>query len=329
MVGLRDVLYRSLSILMAITASALGALYVALLLDLSFGEPPNRLHPVAWMGKAIAAIDRRAPRVPHQAAFLWGAGLAIGGAALAIAVGLLIERALAKTPPVVSLLAVGLVLKTTISARGLALAALAVRAALETGDLATARERLRWHLVSRETSGLDATRVAAATVQSVAENASDAIVAPLVFYALAGLPGALAYRFLNTADSMLGYHGPRYEWFGKASARLDDLANLVPARLTALLMILAAPAVGGSPVQAWRVWRRDARRTASPNAGHPMSVAAGALGVELEKVGVYRMGAGLADASAADIGRAVRLVGATTGLALLAVTLLRWMCQIR
>ena len=157
----------------------------------------------------------------------------------------------------------------------------------------------------------------------------DAIVAPLVFYALAGLPGALAYRFLNTVDSMLGYHGPRYEWFGKASARLDDLANLVPARLTAVLMIMAAPVVGGSPVQAWRVWRRDAGRTASPNAGHPMSVAAGGLGVELEKVGAYRMGGGLADAGAADIGRAVRLVGATTGLALLAVTILGWTCQTR
>jgi adenosylcobinamide-phosphate synthase len=92
---------------------------------------------------------------------------------------------------------------------------------------------------------------------------------------------------------------------------------------------MAAPVVGGSPVQAWRIWRRDAGRTASPNAGQPMSVAAGALGVELEKVGVYRMGAGLADASAADIGRAVRLVGATTGLALLAVTLLCWTCPTR
>lgn len=312
---------------MASTAYALGPLYVALMLDLSFGDPPNRLHPVAWMGKAIAAIDRRVPRNRPSVAFVCGAGLTLGGAALAAAVGLLIERELAYTPPVVLLLASGLVLKTTLSVRGLARAAQAVRAALEAGDLATAREQLRFHLVSRETSSLDATRVAAATVQSVAENASDAVIAPLVFYALAGLPGALAYRFLNTADSMLGYHGPKYEWFGKVAARLDDMANLVPARLTALLMIMASPMVGGSPVQAWRVWWRDASQTASPNAGHPMSVVAGALGIELEKIGVYRMGGGLADACAADIGRATRLVAATTGLALLALTLLCWTCQ--
>jgi adenosylcobinamide-phosphate synthase len=312
---------------MSSTVYAIGPLYVALMLDLSFGDPPNRLHPVAWMGKAIAAVDRCVPRDRPSVAFLCGAGLTIGGVALAGAVGLLIERGLAHTPPVVSLLAAGLVLKMTISIRGLARAAQAVRVALEAGDLVTAREQLRHHLVSRETSGLDATRVAAATVESVAENASDAIIAPLAFYALAGLPGALAYRFLNTADSMLGYHGPKYEWFGKVAARLDDMANLIPARLTALLMIMASPLVGGSPVQACCIWWRDAGRTTSPNAGHPMSVAAGVLGIELEKVGVYRMGSGLADACAADIGRATRLVAATTCLAAITLTLLRWMCQ--
>jgi adenosylcobinamide-phosphate synthase len=177
-------------------------------------------------------------------------------------------------------------------------------------------------LVSRDTTTLDAPRIAAATIESVAENSSDGVVAPLFAYALLGLPGAFAYRWLNTIDSLWGYRDPAREWLGKAGARADDIANWLPARLTALLLVVASFWCG-QPGQAWRIWQRDARHTASPNAGHPMSAMAGALGVELEKMGHYQLGAGLPLPRAADILRAVTLMRAAvvTGMALSAVIL--------
>ena len=140
----------------------------------------------------------------------------------------------------------------------------------------------------------------------MAENSSDSIVAPLFFYAVGGVPGALAYRAVNTLDAMIGYRG-EYEWLGKAAARLDDVANLVPARLTAALLALAAPLGRGSALRALATWVRDRAHTASPNAGHPMAAMAAALGVVLEKRGAYCLGADLRTPEARDIGRAVRV----------------------
>jgi adenosylcobinamide-phosphate synthase len=179
---------------------------------------------------------------------------------------------------------------------------------LTAGDLPAARQQLSRHLVSRDTSRLDESQIAAATIESLAENTSDSVVAPIFWYAVAGLPGALVYRFLNTADAMLGYRDPEREWLGKAAARLDDIANLIPARLTALCMIVSAPWLGSRIEDGYRIWRRDAGATASPNAGHPMSAAAGVLGVELEKVDHYRLGAGQPKPSARDIQRYEPLV---------------------
>jgi adenosylcobinamide-phosphate synthase len=202
----------------------------------------------------------------------------------------------------------------TFSWRGLSAAAREIRSALEADDLPEARRLLSWHLVSRDTTGLNPSQVAAATIESVAENTSDGIIAPLLYYTLAGLPGALAYRFLNTSDAMLGYRDATYEWLGKVPARSDDLANLAPARITAGLIILAVALSGEDAKGAWQVWRRDAGKTASPNAGHPMSAMAGALDVELEKVGHYRLGAGGRAPSAEDIRRSVRLLHVVPGL---------------
>jgi adenosylcobinamide-phosphate synthase len=207
------------------------------------------------------------------------------------------------------------VLKTTFAIHGLVRAAQQVQVALDAGELERARQLVSWHLVSRDTATLTPSQVAAATVESVAENASDGIIAPLVFYALGGLLAALAYRFINTADAMLGYHDAEREWLGKVPARLDDLVNLVPARLTAGLFLLATWLLGGPIRRALMVWWHDAGQTASPNAGRPMSVMAGALGVELKKVGYYRLGAGHALPAAQDIPAAIRLLGWTVALA--------------
>lgn len=138
--------------------------------------------------------------------------------------------------------------------------------------------------------------------------------APIVSYLCAGLPGALAYRFANTADSMLGYHDAAREWLGKLRARWDDLLNLVPARLTALLLVVGASLVGEDAGRARQAWRRDGSKTTSPNAGHPMSAMAGALGVELEKTGHYRLGGGYRNPESPDISRAVRVMHAAVAL---------------
>lgn len=289
---------------------------LSLLLDLTLGEPPTRYHPVAWMGSVIAAAQRSAPRSRRLVPLAYGALLAAGGAAAAAGLARLLEWATARLPVPWNWLAEAGLLKMTFSVRGLTNAAGGVREALEAGDLAEARRLLGWHLVSRDTSVLSPPQVAAATIESVAENTSDGIVGPLLSYALGGLPAALAYRFINTADAMLGYRDSDREWLGKVPARLDDLVNLVPARLTAALLILGTALSGEDTGRAWRIWRRDAGNTASPNAGHPMSAMAGALGVELEKAACYRLGVGERLPIPEDIRRAVRLMRIATALAL-------------
>ncbi|GMA89031.1 hypothetical protein GCM10025868_42810 [Angustibacter aerolatus] len=196
---------------------------------------------------------------------------------------------------------------------------------LEAGDLAGGRARLP-HLAGRDPSALDLAGLARAGTESVAENTSDAVVAPLLWGAVAGVPGLLGYRAANTLDAMVGHRSPRWERFGWASARLDDGLNLVPARVAAALAALLAPLVGGRPADALRAWRRDARRHPSPNAGPVEAAFAGALGVRLGGTNVYggrvehrgTLGDGQ-PAGVRDLARAVRLAGgvdvAAAGLA--------------
>lgn len=291
-------------------------------IDLVLGDPPNRFHPVAYMGQAIAWAKRLAPRRSMRGRLLYGSAVVAGGCITILAAGRLISGALVRLPFPLHWLAEAVLLKMLFSLSGLVKAAHQIQRALERDELDTARRLVRWHLVSRDTSQLRASHVAAATIESVAENASDGVIAPLLYYALGGLPAALAYRFVSTCDSMWGYRDAEHEWLGKAAARLDDLLNLLPARLTAMLIMVASWLLGEDAHMAWRVWRRDAAMTASPNAGHPMSVMAGALGVELEKIGHYRLGRGLRPPQAQDIQRSIRLVTIACGLATLLIALL-------
>ena len=286
---------------------------LALALDHLLGDPPNRWHPVAWMGRGIAWAQQRAPGPETSPArqLLYGAGMVVGGGVLVAGVGVFLAR-IFRFLAWPGLVLEALALKSTIARRGLIRAAAQVEEALRADDVPAARHWLGWHLVSRDTSELDEAQVAAAAIESVAENASDGLVAPLWWYAVGGLPAGLTYRFINTADAMLGYRDPAREWLGKVPARLDDLANLLPSRLTAILIILAARLAGGDPGRGWRVWRRDAGKTASPNAGHPMSAMAGVLGVRLEKPGHYVLGAEFPPPSPEDIARARRLLSVLT-----------------
>ena len=287
----------------------IACLWLALAVDLTLGEPPSKLHPVVGMGWLIAAFRRRAPTRGRWLPSLAGALFSLVGTAFIALLGWAIVRVLQELWLPLALVLEALILKTTFSLRALIGAGRQVRSALEAGDLPEARRLLSWHLVSRDTSQLSESQVAAATIESLAENSSDSFVAPLVYYAVGGLPAALAYRWINTCDAMLGYRDAEREWLGKAPARLDDLVNLLPARLTALLMIAGGALAGGKLWQGMRIWFRDARATASPNAGHPMSAAAGVLGIELEKVGHYTLGRGERLPEAGDIGRAGRLLG--------------------
>lgn len=290
---------------------ALVVLGAALVVDLVWGEPPAALHPVVWMGRLQRRLRRLAPRAPAPA-FLHGLGMAVAGPALFGLGSWAVLHLVSPWPLVQGVLEVYL-LKSAFAVRALAEAGLAVFHALRKEDVPGARLALR-SLVSRDTSGLEPPLLAAAAVESVAENTSDSVVAPLLFYAVAGVPGALAYRAANTLDAMIGYRG-ELEWLGKAAARLDDVLNLVPARLSAALLVLACALCGASPARAVRSWWRDGSATESPNAGRPMAAVAGGLGVELEKVGHYRLGAGGRQPGAEDIRRAVFLMLAASLLA--------------
>jgi adenosylcobinamide-phosphate synthase len=263
------------------------ALAAALAIDLVLGELPSRVHPVVWMGASIRALERRLPGSGARRQLLAGAALALLIPLGWVAVTLGASRLLRAWPLAGWLLHV-LVLTAMFAQRALGDAARGVRDALLARDLAAAREALR-SLCSRDPSELDAEELIGASIESVAENASDSVVAPLLYYACFGLLGAVAYRAVNTLDAMVGYHG-RYEFLGKASARLDDVLNFVPARLTAALLLLGGAVLGRNVGRGVAIWRRDAATTESPNAGRPMATMAGLLRVRLTKAGHYQLG---------------------------------------
>ena len=303
-------------------------LLLALLMDLALGEPPNRLHPTVWIGNTVALAERIAPgpqtAPPLQLTFGIGMALLIpsawGAAAWAVSFGLM------QLHPLAYLLVVAALLKTTFSVRMLHRVAAGIGRILTAGDIAEARRQMS-ALVSRDTSQLTAGQMAAGAIESVAENITDSIVGPLLAFALFGLPGAVAYRAINTLDSMVGYHG-RYEYLGKASARLDDLVNLLPARLAAALLWLSTAALPGmAGGRAWRIMFAHRGRTESPNAGWTMAAMAGGLGVTLEKVGHYRLGDPAPEPETHHIGRANRALHVTTALTAavaIGILWLRW-----
>jgi adenosylcobinamide-phosphate synthase len=195
-------------------------------------------------------------------------------------------QAATRRRPLLRFAATALASWTVLGGRGLAAEGTAMARLLEAGDLPGARRRLS-HLCGRDAAELGPAELARAATESIAENTSDAVVAPLFWGAVAGIPGLLGYRALNTLDAMVGHRSPRFERFGWAAARADDLANLLPARLAALATACCAPLVGGRPGRALRVWRRDAARHPSPNAGQVEAAFAGALAVRLGGVNTY------------------------------------------
>jgi adenosylcobinamide-phosphate synthase len=280
--------------------------------DAIIGDPA-RGHPVALFGQVMTALEHRI-YADHPVP-------GIGYAATGLLVGAGPVMALARITRNCAGWRAGLAATAawaTIASRSLSAAARLVETALRAGDLTPAREALP-SLCGRDPEQLGHAEIARAVVESVAENTSDGIVAPLLWGALAGPAGFSGYRAVNTLDSMAGHHSARYEQFGNASARLDDVANWEPARVTALLAAACAPAVGGRPSEAWQAARTYGPRHPSPNAGWCEAAFAGALGIRLGGMLSYsgrtehrpEMGSGRAP-DTADIGRAIRLSRAVT-----------------
>lgn len=291
----------------AVTA---GAVLIALGLDAAFGEPPVAVHPVVAMGRYLGWAGRRiapvAAAAPRPGAAFWRGALAwCAGAVVVVGMATALATALQGLAPWWQALLLGLLLKPMMAWRMLRDEVRAVEAAL-VDSLEAGRERVG-RLVSRDVRALGETQVREAAVSTLAENLNDSVVAPLLWFVVAGLPGAALYRFANTADAMWGYRGERdgrdWTWAGRWAARADDVLSWWPARLAALLL---AGCAGG---RGWRTVAAQARQTPSPNGGWPMGALAVGLGIRLGKPGVYTLNPSGRAPAAADSARAVRLCG--------------------
>jgi adenosylcobinamide-phosphate synthase len=302
------------------------ALLMAFAIDHFFGEPPSRLHPVVWMGKALnwAATNvlpkpragentpENAPKnTPDSPSFLSGAGVWIACAALIFIVFSSVQWAVLQLPVVWAALLLGLLLKPLFAWRMLRCEVLAVEVALQQ-SLEAGRARLAM-LVSRDTTVLTEAQVRESAIETLAENLNDSVIAPIFWFVLLGLAGAAVYRFANTADAMWGYKGiykgRNWEWAGKWAARADDVLSWLPARITAALLWL----VSGFQISGfWSRLQREARQTPSPNSGWPMAAMALALNIQLSKPGVYTLNMSGGAPEASDVIKSVKLASKST-----------------
>ena len=306
----------------------------ALLLDLLAGEAPNRFHPVAWLGKFISLQLKLVPAGGNIRQFIYGASMVILTTAI-ITIPLYFlkchsEAAAAAAAiyplavPLQSLSTIAYILfsiyllKNTFSLRGLWQAVQKVKISLADGDLVKAR----WHsnaLVSRSTENLSREQVISAAIESCSENLCDSFVAPLFYFAIFGLPGAAAYRIVNTFDAMIGFHG-KWEYTGKFAARLDDVLNFIPARLSGTFITLASIIYSADFAGSWRTMLGQHRRTESPNAGWTMSAMAGSLCITLEKPGAYCLNGGDRELTLTAITRSQQIVIAAAAIWAMMVT---------
>jgi adenosylcobinamide-phosphate synthase len=280
------------------------SILLALLIDRWWGEPPAWVHPVVWMGNYLKRVGRGLPTLGPRPAFFLGAAYWLAGAVLVAAIYAMAGVGLAKLPPWMNIVLTAVLLKPLFALRFLLSEVGAVETSLGQ-SVECGRARLA-HIVSRDTANLDAEEVRESSLESLAENLSDSVIAPLFWFALFGLPGAAVYRFANTADAMWGYRG-QWEWAGKFAARADDLLNLIPARITAVGLLL----VGPERLSRLRRLPGEAARTASPNSGWPMGALALSLNVRLRKPQVYALNAGGGAPAAQDTATALRRVQAT------------------
>ncbi len=267
----------------------------AVLLDLVFGDPPTVLHPVGWQGRFISILWNVRPTGGNKWLFLYGIFIVFSGLLITSGIVLLIQLGIKQltiyrdSVPGFAVIVIlnSLLLKGSFSFRNLLRAGDCVTEALSTGDMDEARHQVSYHLVSRPVVTLDAPAVASAAMESLSENFTDSVAAPFFWYALGGPAASWCYRFVNTADAMLGYREGDREWGGKAAARMDDILNWIPARFAGWTICAAAVLPRLDARGAVRAMHHDARNCSSPNSGWSMAAAAGALGVRFEKIDTY------------------------------------------
>jgi adenosylcobinamide-phosphate synthase len=297
------------------------ALAAGIGLDYVLGDPRNRYHPVAWLGKAIGFVI---PYLRSHTGNVEKAKGAIFAIAIVAATGFGTYFFVYASEYVAGILAFGVVsavvLKLTIAVRGMERHAQAIMRCVEAGDLEGARNNLAT-IVRRNTNDLSEQHILSATIECISESTVDGITSPIFYYSLFGPAGAVAYRTINTLDSMVGYNDDFFKNIGWMSARLDTLANYVPARLTALLMIISARIIGADWTNSLRMLQRDHIKTFSPNAGYPMATMAGALRIRLEKIGHYSLGDEQEPASLEKCRAAIAIMKLTTLLFSLSVSL--------
>ncbi|MBE0523508.1 MAG: cobalamin biosynthesis protein [Methanosarcinales archaeon] len=284
----------------------LEVLALAILMDILIGEPPGTIHPVVWIGKVIKYLNN----LSFGNKRMFGIFMVIVTAGISLLAGAVVVIASSYISETFALLLAAYFLKSTFSFRMLLTSARHIKSQLESGTLKNAKKDLK-ALVSRDTTNLDKLHMTSAVIESTSENFVDGIVSPLFFYLILGLPGALVYKAVNTLDSMIGYRNKEFIELGWASARLDDILNWIPARLS-LIFIFAASIFTGSPINAIKTCIRDRDQTASPNSGWPMAATAGSLGVRLEKKGHYILGGEFREPVPEDIERGSKLVGIAT-----------------
>jgi adenosylcobinamide-phosphate synthase len=282
---------------------------LAFLIDIVFGEFPDRMHPTVWMGNVIAYFKPKIKSANPRTEKISGVFFCVGIIALFAVPVFFLLWAIRQIPEwgwLLYIIASAILLKTTIAINSMRHYTVPIAKALENRDIDKARRCLHY-IVRRDPAELDERHIISAAVESIAESTTDGITTPFFFFALFGVPGAFAFRAINTLDSMVGYKDSENVNIGWFSAKMDTITNYIPARLTAILMVTSAMLLGADGVNSWRILQRDKNKTASLNAGWTISAMAGALNTQLEKQGYYALGDG-EDISPEDIRKAWRIM---------------------
>ena len=272
-------------------------LWGSVILDRILGEPPERVHPVVWIGKLIHTLENIFRSTYSQDKIrdlFFGSLITIITVTVVFLASYGLEILVCRLPEILQYPLYSLALSTTIGYKSLLDFSRRPMDCIREGDIEGARKHLQC-IVSRDTSKLDIEHILSASVESLSENITDSIIAPLFYGALFGLPGAFLYRAVNTLDAMIGYRNKKYEYYGKLAAYLDDLLNIVPSRIAGLLLVLTSPLYGGDIKRALYGFLKEGSKTPSPNSGYTMATVAHSLNMTLEKIGYYKLGRGKID----------------------------------
>ena len=284
----------------------------AILIDVMLGDPPNRIHPVSWIGTLISILTPKIKAYDVINEKLRGViFVVILVASIGAATQLLVLACLHLIGIVAAIVLTTLILKSAFAIKGMEQHVIEITDALERGDLKSAQQNLSL-IVRRPTDQLSRRYVLSATIECIGESTVDGIVAPLFYYSLFGPTGALTYRMINTLDSMVGYRDEYYKNIGWMSAKLDTISNFIPARITSFLMVISSQLVGADWKNCLQILRSDHDKTLSPNAGYPMAAMAGALRIKLEKIGHYSLGENQEPLTTAKCRKALSIMKLTT-----------------